>query len=292
MTISLVGDTRCSKTCIIHRYLSHEYDGKYNPTHGVAFEDISVGSTISVTNGDGAFIALLPLYNDTLSIARVDDGVYIQDGYNSTYVKGRFEQTGITMYSGAPPDTSNQINVEIDKSTIEIWRLETYDFNNANQSVTRSVIDVTYVDGVAQDRIAQQYYNGELIFDSTSDNASLNNEDNATFYVAADGIGQSRSYTEIVVAESGTLVETVVGTITVEGDNITIGGFTIDLTASKGSSEVYHTATGYTITVTDVTGSPTVTATPAQILPAGYTSMTIVVNGYVITISGMSVSAL
>ena len=280
---------KVNRTTYLQHFMSTLQISAY--PHGVAFKDVSVGSTISVTNGEGAFIAVLPLYDDTLSVSRVDDGVYIQEGYNSTYVKGRFEQTGITMYSGAPPDTSHPIDIEVDQSTIEIWRLETYDFNNANQSVTRSVIDVTYVDGVLDGRSAQQYYNGELVFDSTSDNASLNNEDNATFYVAADGIGQSRSYTEIVVAQSGTLVNTVIGTIVVDGDNISIGGFTIDLTATKGSSEVYHTATGYTITVTDVTGTPTVTGTPAASLPAGYTSITIVVNGYVITISGMSVAA-
>ena len=258
--------------------------------HGVAFEDVSVGSTISVTNGDGAFIALLPLYQDTLSITRVDAGVYIQDGYNSTYVKGRFEQTGITMYSGAPPDTSHKINIDVESSTVEIWRLETYDFNNANQSITRSIIDVTYIDGVLQDRIAKQYYNDNLVFDTTSSNAELTNEDNATFYIASDGVGQSRRYTEIVVAESGTIVNTEIGKIVVEGDNITIGGFTIDLTASKGDSTVYHTGDGYTITINDVTGSPSVTATPGTSLPAGYTSITIVVNGYVVTISGMSVA--
>ena len=258
--------------------------------HGVAFEDVSVGSTISVTNGDGAFIALLPLYQDTLSLTRVDNGVYIQDGYNSTYVKGRFEQTGITMYSGAPPDTSTEINIDVESSTVEIWRLETYDFNNANQSITRSIIDVTYIDGILQDRIAKQYYNDNLVFDTTSSNAELTNEDNATFYIASDGVGQSRRYTEIVVAESGTIVNTEIGKIVVEGDNITIGGFTIDLTASKGDSTVYHTGDGYTITINDVTGSPSVTATPGTSLPTGYTSITIVVNGYVVTISGMSVA--
>ena len=258
--------------------------------HGVAFEDVSVGSTISVTNGDGAFIALLPLYQNTLSLTRVDNGVYIQDGYNSTYVKGRFEQTGITMYSGAPPDTSTEINIDVESSTVEIWRLETYDFNNANQSITRSIIDVTYIDGVLQDRIAKQYYNDNLVFDTTSSNAELTDEDNATFYIASDGVGQSRRYTEIVVAESGTIVNTEIGKIVVEGDNITIGGFTIDLTASKGDSTVYHTGDGYTITINDVTGSPSVTATPGTSLPAGYTSITIVVNGYVVTISGMSVA--
>ena len=258
--------------------------------HGVAFEDISVGSTISVTSGDGAFVAVLPLYSDTLSLTRVDDGVYIQDGYNDTYVKGRYEQTGITMYSGAPPDTSNEIDVEVDQTITEIWRLETYEFNNANQSITRSIIDVTYIDGVLQDRIASQYYNGTLVFDSTSEDPDLSNEENAKFYVAADGIGQSRSYTEIVVAESGTIVNTVIGTIVVDGDNITVDGFTIDLSASKGASEIYFTATGYTITIENPIGNPTVTATPGTSLPTGYTSITIVVDGYVVTISGMNVT--
>ena len=141
-----------------------------------------------------------------------------------------------------------------------------------------------------QDRKASQYYNGTLVFDSTSDDPNLNNEENAKFYVAADGVGQSRSYTEIVIPETGTIVNTVIGTIIVDGDNITIDGFTIDLSASKGASEIYFTATGYTITIENPIGDPNVTATTGTSLPAGYTSITIVVDGYVVTISGMSLS--
>ena len=44
------------------------------------------------------------------------------------------------------------------------------------------------------------------------------------------------------------------------------------------------------IAIENPVGDPNVTATTGTSLPAGYTSITIVVDGYVVTISGMSLS--
>ena len=283
-----------NRTVFIERFGLTEITQEY--PKGVQF-----AATLTLSNGtlvvddtNSSCLAILPTYNDKLVISRTNDVITIEEGYDSDLIVGEYKKDEITLINGTDPP-GGTIEVAGKTVTAETWRMEYYDYNIATKELTRTVITKSeeIVDGVVQPVVTHiQQYNasGTLIYDNLDEDL-----DDDTLIKIYNNSGTREADFEAIAIPDDADANTNITIITynINGASIEIGEIEIvlDTAAIVTTDTTYYKATGYTITITIDSGAATVSETHYNGANAAYSGVTVVVNGYVITITGLNVIA-
>lgn len=260
--------------------------------NGVAFKEATVGSTISVSNGESAFAKILPSFNSTVKFEASGTGVYVSQGYDDDYIIGAYKNASATFKSGAPPGTAD-IDIVVVPIKTEIRRVEYYDFDVASRGLTQTIVTNTVVsiNDVVQSAVTviQQYLNGKtgtLQYDSSDED--LDDTTGIKFY---NDSGKAINIAGLSVPASGTNTEILIVVIDYDFNGSGFEGKDFELTAEKAAADAYYTGTGYVVNYNvGENGTMTITYEIKTGLPTAYSSITVTVSDhYVVTIDGAEI---
>lgn len=276
---------KVNRTSLYHHYLFVE-DVTTCP-NGVGIVVATIGQTVTVNRGEGAFAAIAEDYNSTLTVVRNDDAINISAGYDDDYIIGNYKDDEVTFKSGAPPGGTDIPIVSTEVST-EVRQIEYYDFNATLQEeirtvITRTITTTTMGEDVTQTNVVtrQQYVNSELVYDSTD--PELDDATKAEFYDASTG--KPVVITTLVPPDTGVNTENELVIITFTG--MLSEPLTVVLDVSRVGTSTYYTANGIVVNIT-ANEDDTITITAVKADGASESIVITQTGHYVVTITGFN----